>query len=124
MDQAGQLLYAFDFAKKENILDQVGDEVDKAVLTAGFLSALSGFSGQMLNADSSFSIRTGGSYFALVKVEDKLVALQALNYLKSLDQRYTAFAKKVSPMVVPGTAGAQNGPEVKQVIETYFKGFY
>jgi hypothetical protein len=99
IDHSGILIYGYNFTQKTCIFCEEADAGDEEeavdVLTAGFLAAISDFTGEILHIGKTFSIRTNRLYFVLTKSETKLFVLQSINYDKNLEKRFFSFIKSI-----------------------------
>ncbi len=96
IDQSGILLWGFDFKHRSSIdAIMTGKGFDDALLKAGFLSAVSGFAGNVLKGEETFSIRSNNEYFLLSKVNKFLFALQTKTYTQDFKNSYTKLTQKL-----------------------------
>jgi hypothetical protein len=95
------------------------------VLAAGFLAAVSSFSGNVLKAGSTFSIRSKQLYFILTQVEGNIYALQSLHTNKNLERDFFEFGKHLNPKI-PKTNSPDDldlktiGSEIQEHFSLYF----
>ncbi len=92
IDQSGNLIYAYDFPKEKNIFEFSDTADNQAILMAGLLAALSSFSEEILKIKESFSIKSGDSYFTLVKENGMIFAINSLQHTSLLDTKLKEFA--------------------------------
>ena len=69
------------------------------ILAAGFLSAISTFSGNVLKSSSTFSIRSKQLYFIITQVNGNLYALQTLHTNRALEKVFFEFGKRLNPKI-------------------------
>lgn len=126
VSENGELIYGFDFGKKLDLFsDGSESDLDNAVMTAGFLAAITGFSGQIAKGNSSFSIKTGGFYFTLIKSGKALFALQSLNPSKALDKNFIIFTQKIDPLyLIPNLEIKKTESPLKPLVQKEFKPFF
>lgn len=125
----GELAYGYNFGQDKDIFStSTEEELNNAVLTAGFLAAISGFSQQISQNSTAFSIRHSGLYFTLQKTGSALVALQSINYSKQLQQIFNDFTNRADiANILPQGGQPRSNTELDQFrngIKEIFKRFY
>lgn len=104
IDSSGILVYGYNFAKDVCIFcDDDGiknlDE-NEDILTAGFLAALTSYSGEVLNVGKTFSIRANRLYFVISSTEEKIFVLQSIDYDKNLERAFNHLQKHIEPQTI------------------------
>ncbi len=95
IQEGGVPLLGFDFSSN-SFISFNSSEGDEFILAAGFLSAVSSFSGNILKAGSTFSIRSRHLFFVITKIEGKIYALQSLHINKDLEKNFFEFGQRIS----------------------------
>jgi hypothetical protein len=122
----GDLIFGYNFGKKKDIFDaELSEDMNQAVLTAGFLAAIANFSKQLEAKGSSLTLRSEGLYFTLEKVGEVLYAIQSLNFTKNLEQKFHEFASKVQlPQISFGELNPAIAEPIKTQIHESFNALY
>lgn len=99
--------------------------MNDAVLTAGFLAAITNFSNELKSGGTNLTLRSQGIYFTLEKNGQFLYALQSLNYIKQIEIRFHEFIKIAKIEKFPGGELKKEHLEpIKVTLRESFKSLY
>jgi hypothetical protein len=93
---SGNLVFAYNFALKQE--DRYEDD---AVLSAGFLAAITGYSSNVLKSSDNFSIKSDQLYFKLLKTPDYLFTLQSLVSNSKLNEVFNKIPGELNSILAP-----------------------
>lgn len=124
IDEGGIPLMVFNFPS-DSFLSFDSSEGSRVVLASGFLAAISSFSGQVLKAGSSLSLRTNNLFFIVSQYKSKIYALQTLHTNRNLEKKFDQLKEGISSKIENFTnPGDINTDDIKPVITEMFSFFY
>jgi hypothetical protein len=88
--EGGVPLMGYNFSLGQ-FFDFYSEEGGDMVLAAGFVAAISAFSGEVLKGGKTLSIRSNRLYFVIAQIESNLYALQSLHVNKKLEKIFHNF---------------------------------
>ena len=95
------------------------------ILAAGFLSAVSSFSGDVLKSGTTISIRSNRLYFLITQINGTIYALQALHANKNLETVFFEFGSNLNPGIQNiESPDDLNKSDIKSKIDQSFSLFY
>jgi hypothetical protein len=122
ISEAGELLYGFNFGTNGDLFSNaIEKELNDAIMTAGFLAALTSFSTQFGSGTNVFTIRSQGLYFTLLRSSQKLFALQAFHQSKALEKSFRIFCTTFNP---PTVQSNDLTPEILSPINDQTRGIF
>ena len=93
------------------------------ILVAGFLSAISSFSGGYMKGGSGFSIKSDRFYFIISQIDGTIYALQTLHVLKNLEDDFYEFATTIHPQIksVDNSEDLDKETMIKTIRESFLR---
>lgn len=124
IDKGGIPLMVYNFTSDDFISFNT-TEGQRILLASGFLAALTSFSGDILKAGSSMSIRTNKLFFIISKYKSKIYALQTININKNVQKSFDQLTKEASLKLehIPDPNKADHA-EIKPIITSLFSLYY
>lgn len=124
IDKGGIPLMVYNFPT-DSFLSFDSSEGVRAVLASGFITAISSFSGEVLDAGSSLTLRTHNLFFIVSHYKSKIYALQTLSLNRNLEKKFDRLKEVVSSKITNSTNPSDtNTSEIKPIIKELFSFFY
>ncbi|MFX1257087.1 MAG: hypothetical protein ACFFAN_04465 [Promethearchaeota archaeon] len=120
IEHSGVPVFSYDFKNKSHFTD------DTSLLTSGFLSAITTFSERISSNETDFlSIRSHRLYYAILKNDKMIYALQSILYNKILESHFFNTTKKIDKLIAKlNKISATNAAQVKEILDENFSIFY
>ncbi len=98
--ETGHFVFGFNFNSNKDITNAIrSKEFNEAMMTAGLLSAISSFFGQMTQKDKSFVVQSHHQYFSLLNTSGFLVAMQSISSSRELEKMIRTFSGEIIPVL-------------------------
>lgn len=105
INKGGTLLHGFSFNEDRNIFSMESEkDQHEAILSAGFIAAITGYSSEILKGGESTTIRSENVYLVMVKKNDLIYTLQSINTNKNLRQSISNFMEQIHEEVKDKTS--------------------
>ncbi|MHA2232900.1 MAG: hypothetical protein ACXAB4_10445, partial [Candidatus Hodarchaeales archaeon] len=92
IQDSGMPLFAYNFKSRTDVMD------DKTILTAGFVAAITSFSGELSQETNFYTIRSNRLYYAIVRLQNKIYTMQSMLHSKNLESQFFDTCKQISEL--------------------------